>query len=348
MYSKSQLMTPSLRKQFLLPSYTNATAHTSTKLLGIDDNLFPSAAMAYAHSLLTEEDTPEAIFSEIIRAAAEAGSCLKYAMKNGWSKKLAVALSNSKHLVLSSLAKNFLSKDNAIAKSDTLAFLAHHCPAKERPMDVVTIWPPYIRGTRSWSECISGVAEEPDGETSEKPEAVEKIEKHLSMEEPVKAIIAKYLAGDSLSLLEKKVLINNWRDYSKSLSLYMDKNPLATPEDIRDIMREGKFESHLIFKHKGIHLLAIACLDKPDVYEAMRKEVVGLNIKASGWTETLVKSLPSKGYLKAFKDYFLTKEYKYGAIALKDTHTVKYPKYPFYPYFSPGVYLWEETEEDDL
>lgn len=345
MYSKSQLMTPSLRKQFLLPSYTNATSHTSTKLLGIDDNLFPSAAMAYAHSLLTEEDTPDAIFSEIKRAAAETGKSLSYAMRTGWSKDLAVVLSNSKHLVLSSLAKNYLSKDNTIAKSASLSFFAHHRPVEERPMDVVTIWPPYIRGTRSWAECISGVAEE---EEAEKPESVEKIEKQLSMESPVKVIIDKYLARESLSILEKKVLINHWRDHSKSLSLYMDKNPLATPEDIRDIMREGKFESHLIFKHKGIHLLAIACLDKPDVYEAMRKEVVGLNIKASGWTETLVKSLPSKGYLKAFKDYFLTKEYKYGAIALKDTHTVKYPKYPFYPYFSPGVYLWEETEEDDL
>ena len=212
MYSKSQLMTPSLRKQFLLPSYTNATAHTSTKLLGIDDNLFPSAAMAYAHSLLTEEDTPDAIFYEIIRAAAEAGSCLKYAMRTGWSMKLAVALSNSKHLVLSSLAKNFLSKDNSIARSDTLAFLAHHCPAKERPMDVVTIWPPYIRGTRSWAECL-GVVEVSEEET-EKPEVLEKIEKQLSMEEPVKAIIAKYLAGEPLSLLEKKNLINHWRDHS--------------------------------------------------------------------------------------------------------------------------------------
>lgn len=346
MYSKSQLMSPTLRKQFLLPSYTNATAHTSTKLLGIDDNLFPSAAMAYAHSLLTGEDTPDAIFSEIKRAAAEAGSSLSYAMRTGWSKDLAVALSNSKHLVLSSLAKNYLSNDNAIAKSATLSFFAHHCPAKERPMDVVTIWPPYIRGTRSWAECISSVAEEPDGETSEKPEAVEKIEKQLSMEEPVKAIIAKYLAGDSLSLLEKKVLINHWRDYSNSLSLYMDKNPLATPEDIRDILRAGKFESHLIFKHKGIHLLAITCLDKPEVYWAMRKEVVGLRITASGWNEAIVKSLPNKGFLKSFKEYFLTKEYKYGAIALKDDHTVKYPKYPFYPYFSSGVNV--ETEEDDL
>ena len=342
MYSKSQLMSPTLRKQFLLPSYTNATAHTSTKLLGIDDNLFPSAAMAYAHSLLTEEDTPEAIFSEIIRAAVDSQSSLSYAMRTGWSKKLAVALSNSKHLVLSSLAKNFLSKDNSIAESDTLSFLAHHCPAKERPMDVVTIWPPYIRGTRSWAECISGVAEEPEGETSEKPESLEKLEKQLSMEAPVVAIIDKYLAGESLSLLEKKTLINHWRDHSKSLSLYMDKNPSATPDDIRDILRAGKFESHLIFKHKGIHLLAIACLDKPAVYWAMRKEVVGLRITASGWNEAIVKALPNRGYLKSFKDYFLTKEYKYGAIALKDKHTVKYPKYPFYPYFSSGV------EEDDL
>ena len=336
MYSKSQLMSPTLRKQFLLPSYTNATAHTSTKLLGIDDNLFPSAAMAYAHSLLTEEDTPEAIFSEIIRAAAEAGSCLKYAMKNGWSKKLAVALSNSKHLVLSSLAKNFLSKDNAIAKSDTLAFLAHFCPVKERPMDVVTIWPPYIRGTRSWAECIGEAEEE-----TEKPEVVEKIEKQLSMEEPVKAIIAKYLAGESLSLLEKKTLINSWRDHSQSTSLYMDKNPSATPDDIRDILRAGKFESHLIFKHKGIYLLAMACLDKPDVYWAMRKEVEGFGITTSGWTTAIVAALP-EGILKTFKNYLPTKEYRYGAIALKDKHTVKYPKYPFYPYFSSGV------EEDDL
>ena len=345
MYSKSQLMTPSLRKQFLLPSYTNATSHTSTKLLGIDDNLFPSAAMAYAHSLLTEEDTPDAIFSEIKRAAAEAGKSLSYAMRTGWSKDLAVALSNSKHLVLSSLAKNYLSKDNTIAKSATLSLFAHHCPAKERPMDVVTIWPPYIRGTRSWAECTSGVAEEPDGETSEKPEAVEKIEKQLSMEATVVAIIDKYLAGDSLSLLEKKVLINHWRDYSKSLSLYMDKNPLATPEDIRDALREGKFESHLIFKHKGIQLLAITCLDKPEVYKAMREEVAGLGITKSGWSVSLVAALPDTGYLKPFKDYLPTMEYRYGAIALKDKHTVKYPKYPFYPYFSSGVKV---EEEDDL
>lgn len=341
MYSKSQLMYPTLRKQFLLPSYTNATSHTSTKLLGIDDNLFPSAAMAYAHSLLTEADTPDAIFSEIKRAAAESGSSLRHAMRTGWSKKLAVALYNSKHLVLSSLAKNYLSKDNSIATSDTLAFLAHHRPAKERPMDVVTIWPPYIRGTRSWAECIGEASEE---EVAEKPEAVEKLEKQLSMESPVKVIIDKYLTGESLSLLEKKTLINHWRDHSQSLSLYRDKNPLATPEDIRDILRAGKFESHLIFKHKGIHLLAIACLDKPNVYAAMRKEVAGLGITKSGWSASLVAALPDTGYLKPFKDYFLTKEYKYGAIALKDKHTVKYPKYPFYPYFSPGV---EEVEEED-
>lgn len=347
MYSKSQLMTPTLRKQFLLPSYTNASAHTSTKLLGIDDNLFPSAAMAYAHSLLTEEDTPEAIFSEIKRAAAETGRSLKYAMRTGWSKDLAVALSNSKHLVLSSLAKNYLSKDNTIAKSASLSFFAHHRPVEERPMDVVTIWPPYIRGTRSWAECI-GEAEASEEAVAEKPEAVEKLEKQLSMESSVKAIIDKYLTGESLSLLEKKILINHWRDHSQSLSLYRDKNPLATPDDIRDILRAGKFESHLIFKHKGIHLLAIACLDKPDVYAAMRKEVAGLGITKSGWSASLVAALPNTGYLKPFKDYFLTKEYKYGAIALKDKHTVTYPKYPFYPYFSSGVDLWEETEEDDL
>ena len=300
MYSKSQLMSPTLRKQFLLPSYTNATAHTSTKLLGIDDNLFPSAAMAYAHSLLTEEDTPEAIFYEIKRAAAESGTSLRYAMTTGWSEKLAVALSNSKHLVLSSLAKNYLSKDNTIAKSATLSFFAHHCPAKERPMDVVTIWPPYIRGTRSWAECISGVTEESEGET-EKPEAVRKIEKQLSMESPVKAIIDKYLTGEPLSILEKKVLINHWRDYYTKLSLYMDKNPSATPEDIRDALREGKFESHLIFKHKGIYLLAMACLDKPDVYNAMRKEVEGFGITTSGWTTAIVAALP-EGILKTFKN----------------------------------------------